>query len=479
MADSSLLLKILGDASQLKSELDKAGSHVSGFSEKIGKIGKGMTIAGGIITGVLATIVKKTADVGDSFNDMSLRTGVSVENLSTLAYAAKQSGTTIEGLETGIKFLSKGMYETSKGTGEAKDAFAELGISVVDSEGNLRDTVEVFKEAATKIAAIKSPAEQAALSMKIFGRSGTELIPLLKETGTGITALQGEAKDLNMEISTKSAQAADTYKDAMEKLTGSLAGAGRTIGDVLIPAITPLINKVTEIVGKIALWAEENPKLLETIIKIGATIGVIAAVGGPILMAVSAFTKITGAISMIGTISSGPIGLLILAIGGVYLAWKNWDKIVEYLGGFLDKIKGVFGKVIDFLGGIRDKIVNIVAGIGDKIKGVLEKIGIIGKETSLPGTIKVETPTIPLQFHQEGIAFVPKRAFYGLDPGERVLTAKENINYDQQRNYSPTINIINPVVRNDDDISKIRQEVKRALEEATRQYGRTGYVFAY
>ena len=471
-----LLIKILADASQLKGELDKAGSHVSGFSEKIGKIGKGMTIAGGIITGVLATIVKKTADVGDKFNDMSERTGESVENLSTLAFVADQSGTSIEGLETGIKFLNKGIYETSKGTGEAKSAFEELGISVVDTEGNLRPTIDVLKEAATKIAALKDPAEQTAISMKLFGRSGTDLIPMLKLGGAGITELQGKAKDLNIEISTKSAKAADEFNDSIGKLIGSLAGAGRTIGDILIPALKPLIEKATEIVGQVSLWAEENPKLVETIVKVGATIGVIAAVGGPILMAVSAFSKIAGAISLIGTISTGPIGLLILAIGGVYLAWKNWDKIVEYLGGFLDKIKGVFGRVIDFLGGIGEKIAGIVASIGGKIKGLLEKVGIINKETSLPGMIKVETPTIP--FHQEGISYIQKRGIYGLDVGERVLTAKENISYDQKRNYSPTFNVT-VTVQGDGDESKIKRAIKQALEEATRQYSRRGYEMAY
>lgn len=339
MAD--IWVNILGDASKLKGELDKASGHVSNFSEKIGSIGKIATIAGTAITGIFTAIILKTAQVGDQFNDMSLRTGVSVEHLSTLAYAAELSGTNIEGLEVGLKFLTKGMDDTSKGTGLAKDAFEELGISVVDAEGNLRPTIDVLKEAATKIAEIENPAKQAALAMDLFGaRSGTQLIPLLKEGGAGIEELMGKAKDLGIEISTKSAQAADEFKDKMTSLTGSLAGAGRTIGDVLIPAIIPLIEKATEIVGKISLWAEENPRLVETITKVGAVVGVIGAVGGPILLAVSAFNKISGAISAIGTISTGPIGLLILAIGAVVLIWKNWDTIVTFVEDWYKKIIG-------------------------------------------------------------------------------------------------------------------------------------------
>jgi hypothetical protein len=371
---ADIWVKILGDASKLEGALEKASGHVSSFSEKIGSIGKIATIAGTAITGIFTAIILKTAQVGDQFNDMSLRTGVSVEHLSTLAYAAELSGTNIEGLEIGLKFLTKGMDDASKGIGTAKDAFEYLGISVVDAEGNLRPTIDVLKEAATKIAEIENPAKQAALAMDLFGaRSGTQLIPLLKEGGAGIEELMGKAKDLGIEISTKSAQAADEFKDKMTSLTGSLAGAGRTIGDVLIPAIIPLIEKATEIVGKISLWAEENPRLVETITKIGAVVGVIAAVGGPILMAVAAFSKISGAISAIGTISTGPIGLLILAIGAVVLIWKNWDEIVAF-------VKDWYEKIIGFLTDLKDSAILKVQEMIDWIVQKFEDLGNLPKK---------------------------------------------------------------------------------------------------
>jgi hypothetical protein len=371
---ADIWVNILGDASKLKGELDKASGHVSNFSEKIGSIGKIATIAGTAITGIFTAIILKTAQVGDQFNDMSLRTGVTVEDLSTLDYACRQNGTSIETLETGLKFLTRAMDDTSKGTGTAKDTFAALGIEVVDAEGNLRPVTEVMKDVATKMSEIKNPAEQAALAMELFGaRSGTELVPLLKEGGDAITGYQGKAKDLNIEISTKSAQVADAFKDKMSDLTGSLAGAGRTIGDVLIPAIIPLIEKATEIVGKISLWAEENPRLVETITKIGAVVGIIGAVGGPILMAVAAFSKISGAISAIGTISTGPIGLLILAIGAVVLIWKNWDEIVDF-------VKDWYEKIIGFLTDLKDSAILKVQEMIDWIVQKFEDLANLPKK---------------------------------------------------------------------------------------------------
>lgn len=478
VSDKELKLLITGDPSQLKGALDTAGKNVTSFSDKIKGIGKMATIAGGIVTAALTGIVLKTAKAGDELDKMSKRTNVSVENLSALAYAAEISGTSIDTIENSLRFLGTGMKDAAEGTGTAKDAFAELGISVLDSDGKLKDTVEVMKEAATKLAEMDDKTRQAALAGEIFGtRYGTQLLPLLQEGGKGIEELMNKAGELNLIVSTESSKAAADFTDRLAELKLSIGSAGKEIGDVLIPALTPLIEKVTEIVAKIVTWAKENPELVAGIVKVAGVIGVACAVGGPILIAVSAFSAVSGAILSIGTIATGPIGLIIAAVIGLALAWKtNFMGIQDKTKAVIDFIKGLFGGFLDFFGNIRDKIGDIIEKIGGKIKGLLEKIGIIGKEVAIPGTIKVETPSIP--FHQEGIAFVPRKAFYGLDPGERVLSARENISYDQRKSSSNIFNV-NVTVQGDGDENKIKRAVEKALDEFIRQYGRSGFELVY
>ena len=381
MAD--IWVNILGDASKLKGELDKADSHVSGFSEKIGKIGKIATIAGAAVTGAFTAIILKTAAVGDQFDKMSLRTGIAVEDLSALAYAGDISGTSIETIEKGLKGLTTAMDDASKGIGLGMEAFKELDISVTDSDGNLRSTIDVLKEAAAKISAIENPTKQAALAMDLFGaKAGPELLPLLKAGEGGIEELMNRAKELGITMSTEAAAKAAEFTDRITDLKGSLAGAGRTIGDTLIPAIIPLIEKVTEIVGKVVAWTKENPELVATITKVVAVVGVAAAVGGPILMLVSAFNILAPAIALVGTIATGPIGLVIIAVTAIIAAWKNWDVIVEFVGSFVEKI-------VTFLTDLRDMaiekvqdMIDKVMGIFDKIKGLIDKVKGWGKSIS-------------------------------------------------------------------------------------------------
>ena len=580
MAD--IWINILGDASKLTGALGQAGGQVDKFAEKIGKIGRTMTIVGGAITAAFTAIVIKTTQLGDTYDKMAKRTNVSVEALSALGYAAKISGADIDTVEKSLRYLARGMSDAAQGVGESLEAFEYLNIEVLDTEGNLRDTIDVLKEAATKLAAMTDETKQIALATEIFGaRYGTQLLPLLKEGGAGIEALMEKAKKLNIVISTESAKAAADFTDRLADLKESIAGAGRDIGDILIPPLTKLAEKAIEIVKKIKNWADAHKPLVEILVKVGATLGVLAAVGGPILMAISAFMKMKGAIAAVGVAlkvlgglaTTNPIGMVIMAVGALYLAWTTnfggirdfvlavVEKVTEALGWLWDKVKWVLEKLglykekteeveevtdelttsletastaVDNLAIENEELAtsfdNVTTGAGEaseaiKIyaedvtenyialsvkateswedfyrfweaeaertaKDVIDTIEEVGKKTSnlikkiidetgkitgviLPGggTITVAGEEIPS--YQRGIPYVPKTQLALVHEGEEINKPGQR-SYDQQKKEI-NININNPVVRNDNDITKIKQQVNMAFWEFIRQYGRSGF----
>ena len=148
MAD--IWINILGDASKLTGALGQAGGQVDKFAEKIGKIGRTMTVVGGAVTAAFGAIVLKTTQLGDTYDKMAKRTNVSVEALSALGYAAKISGADLDTVEKSLRYMARGMNDAAQGVGESLEAFKYLNIEVLDTEGNLRGTVDVLKEAATK-----------------------------------------------------------------------------------------------------------------------------------------------------------------------------------------------------------------------------------------------------------------------------------------------------------------------------------------
>ena len=168
-----LFLQLKADSGQLTADLNKAQGKVNksadAMAAKLAGIGKGMAIAGAAVTAVFGAIIMKTTQLGDTYDKMSKRTNISVESLSALGYAAKISGADLDTVEKSLRYLARGMDDVSQGIGEAKDAFEFLDISVTDTEGNLRSTMDVLKEAATKLAAMTDETKQVALATDIFG----------------------------------------------------------------------------------------------------------------------------------------------------------------------------------------------------------------------------------------------------------------------------------------------------------------------
>ena len=239
-----LKLNIMGDSSNLVKAMGEAGSQVDKFANKIGAIGKTMAVVGTAVTAAFGAIVLKTTELGDTYDKMSKRTNIAVEELSALGYAAKISGADLDTVEKSLRFLAQGMGDMQKGVGEAKDAFEELDISVVNTEGNLRPTMDVLKEAATKLAAMTDETKQISLATDIFGsRYGTQLLPMLKEGGAGIEALMEKAKALGIVMSTEAAEDAAEFNDRITDLKESVGAIGRDIGSILIPPLIKFSEK--------------------------------------------------------------------------------------------------------------------------------------------------------------------------------------------------------------------------------------------
>jgi hypothetical protein len=390
------LLKVGVDTKEATSKLEDFGNKIKATGQSISRASTPFLVAGGAIVGALTGIVMKAATVGEQMDKMSLRTGISVENLSRLRYAADLSGVGIEGVETSLKFLTKGMNDASNGTGTAMKAFEELGIKVVDANNNLRPTIDVMKEAATKIAAIENPAKQAALAMEMFGaRSGTDLLPLLKEGGKGIDELMKKADDLGITMSTKSATAAAEFNDSLDTLKASLGGVGVTIGTTLMPIVMDFVNN--SILPLIKKFQEIPIETLMRDIKILAGVGGIGLLIGTVGKLIGAITSIGPAVSIL---FSFPTGLIIagiaLAVLGIIELVKHWDAIKTAMTGFYEKwIKpwlDPFIKGLEWIVNLVEKIVNWfkkgmgnmtvnVTGAGEALGGRLQTGGIVTRPT--------------------------------------------------------------------------------------------------
>jgi hypothetical protein len=240
---------------RFKDEFSTTAAKAQKEFAKIGESAKlvlGLAGAATTLGATLAATAKQAADYGDEINDMRQKTGLAAEQLSVLSYAARQSGSSFEGAATGLKQLSKSAYEAVSGGKEQLAVFRQLGVAVADTTGHVRPLNDLLLDLADSFSNMSdNGAEKAALAMKVFGKSGSDMIPLLNEGRAGMSKFADEASRFGLVINNEAAKASDEFNDALGRLKASFDGLVIKIGMRVIPFITPAVDAASNAVGNL------------------------------------------------------------------------------------------------------------------------------------------------------------------------------------------------------------------------------------
>ena len=193
-----------------------------------------MAAAGGAIATAMAGVITRAGDM----YELSQALGLTVEDLSRMTYAAELSGVQIEGLEKAIKKLSVSLFDASQsGTGAAANAFRMLGISAVDAEGNVRPVIDVMGDLADRFSKMPGGAEKTALAIRVFGKAGADMIPMLNEGRDGLQEMYDEAQRLGIVLDTETAASAEALGDELTRLNAAKDGVITKITTGMLPAL--------------------------------------------------------------------------------------------------------------------------------------------------------------------------------------------------------------------------------------------------
>lgn len=209
-------------------------------------LGAGITAGAGLF----GAMIKQSANLADELGKTAQKAGVTVESLSALGYAAKLSDIDMGQLSGSLQRLSRLMADAAGGSEEAQKAFSAIGVNVTNAAGQLRSADAVFEDIAEALSKLPDGAQKTAAAMKLFGRSGAEIIPLLNAGRAGLAGYREEAERLGLVLSTETAKAAEEFNDNLARINSALQGftlqvAGPAI-DVLADLSTEYIRAYTE-----------------------------------------------------------------------------------------------------------------------------------------------------------------------------------------------------------------------------------------
>lgn len=223
----------LGIQNNLRRGLAQAEGTLKSWGSKLAIAGSIVTGAAGAGLGVFAGMAKSFADAGSQVYDMSKKTGVSAESLGALKYAADQSGTSLESVAKSMGALNRFTGALASGSSGAKDTLKALGISMsafmaASPEGRLGLIADALN-------GIQDEGVRAAMAMKVLGKSGADLLPMLEGGSAGLSMLTDRARKMGWVLSNEDAKAADDLGDSFADLKTGFMAIVNQIGAAVAP----------------------------------------------------------------------------------------------------------------------------------------------------------------------------------------------------------------------------------------------------
>lgn len=259
-------LRLLLDDDEFRRGLIESERQTRAFGRSLRTVGFNVAAIGAAITAPFAAAARSFSLAGDELDKMSQRTGVTVEALSELKFAAGQAGTSLETVERGVRFLQKTLAAAQGGSKQAAEAFRSLGLSIDLLSG--LSPIQQFEAIGTALSNISDQPTKTALAMKLLGRAGVDLLPLLSD----LEKLRQKARDLGLVMSEESAKSAAELNDAFGEVSSAVGGLSNALGASIATPLTRLLNLLRDAVIVTKQWAAENNGLLATLAGLGAGI---------------------------------------------------------------------------------------------------------------------------------------------------------------------------------------------------------------
>nr|DAG68735.1 MAG TPA: tail tape measure [Caudoviricetes sp.] len=253
----------LGDA--INSVADKLGIKLPSGATKaisaLGSVSATTVAAASAVAAYIAILVKlekafidvtiEAAAAADEMLTMSSISGMSVETLQEMQYAAEFVDVSVDRLNDGFKDLTSAMKSANTGSEDAQKAFAQLGVNITDSNGKLRNAKDVFFETIDALGQLEAGTQRDALAMTIFSESARELNPLIDAGSGKLRQLAQQAHDTGYVLSEAAVKSLGKVDDALKELNNTQEGLKNQLAAEFAPTTEKALNTINDAVLEI------------------------------------------------------------------------------------------------------------------------------------------------------------------------------------------------------------------------------------
>jgi TP901 family phage tail tape measure protein len=197
-------------------KLDHAGEKMEGLASLAERVGSAIGIAFGLheVSEFIQGQIEMAAHIGNTAEIL----GVATDELQEFRYAALNADVEADAADKSLRFLNKNLGEAISGNKDAAETFRGLGIDLASVKDGSRSATSLLPDIADKFESITSQSERTALAMKIFGKQGASLLPLLQKGGKEIEKYRDEFEELGGGISEAQIKIAEEGEHSIKKM---------------------------------------------------------------------------------------------------------------------------------------------------------------------------------------------------------------------------------------------------------------------
>lgn len=277
-------------------------------------------LASGLIARGFGNLITGAVASADELAKTSRAIGLTAAELENLRFAAERSGVSQSLLDQSLRRFTKRVGLADKGTGEAVKTYQELGISLRDSSGEIRNTQDLITEIAGVLDGFGSQAEKTAVLVKLFGDEAQALINIFEGGPEALQDLLGASAEFG-NITNEQAASAEQFADRLTNLTTSFTRLRREILIDILPVFESIIEQFTGVIQ-----AARNTGLAELLSQTSAVRAALVVLG----IAVTALLA--------------PFAPLVATVGLAFLAFEDFFATLEGRDSLIQSIvDGLFG----------------------------------------------------------------------------------------------------------------------------------------
>jgi hypothetical protein len=227
------------ELSRVKNLSFETAAQVQRSFSLIGAAALGMI---GVAAGALAEGIHKTVEWETHILHLAQSSGMSVEALSGLSYAAKLMGIEVDQVALAMERFDKQLIAAQLGNKKAEQNMSLLGID----PASIKTSDEALKLLAEHFAKMPDGVLKTGEAMLAFGKAGAAMIPILNLGKKGLQDFLDEAKAMGIVITKDQAEAAERFEQNIVRMKESLHGLWVEITNATIPVLNDLMDRFAD-----------------------------------------------------------------------------------------------------------------------------------------------------------------------------------------------------------------------------------------